>query len=150
MALLDSAGPAGVGFATESSLLCVCACLPVITAFLGLMFRSWIAAVLSAVSAAVTTLVFCPWRAFWLDSLENGMDPELRDEFPPLAGWWVIGLVGAITACADACDRWVSRNRQDALVGVRSEPVAFGPWVAWLLVACLLLMAVSLLAMLNR
>jgi len=63
------------------------------------------ATVLCAAGAVLTTVVFHPWEAFWPEPSDNWEVRSFQDDFRFLAWWWVVGSVGAVTACMDAYRR---------------------------------------------
>jgi hypothetical protein len=109
--LLGMAGLDAAGFAADWGLLCVGVVTTITAAFFGLLLRSRVATVLSAVAGLITTLVFHPWWAFWPEPSDNWEVQEFQDDFRFLAWWWVVGSVGAITACIDAYQRRTRDSR---------------------------------------
>ena len=112
-------------------------CIPVenreITAFEDFLLKLR-EAIIPAENAAGTEAVLLKAAEVWRVKRSFDRWIETRTEED-----WLILAAGAVPP-----------PRRDDRAGDRSGPATPGPWVAWLLALCLLLLAASLLAMLSR
>jgi hypothetical protein len=98
MPLFGLAGLAEAGIAAEQGLMCIGVFLTGLAAFLGLLLRSKIAAVVGVYLFIMTTLVFFPWEAFRPEPSDDPDVHSFQASFRRLAWWWIIASAGAIGA----------------------------------------------------